>query len=1405
MVPISVNKCRVLAVVDTGSQATLASPQLCKMAGVTPSEHHKIKLRGIGDDMGIVASIAFQVPLFIGNGEYLWTVIVGDIREDFILGLDFLHEVGARLDFNHGFLQVFDSIIFAEFISSVDGRKVPLASVVVNEKTKIPALHCSDVICDVAERFSPDADLIIEPIPGNLPISFEPFVIKGAPHVPVLVANLSEHICSLPVGTIIGMARPVDEIRQLGSDSEDSLHVDGDNCHDVSLKRQVLSSSLGVPDLDPDLDPVPPGVAGGTIPCFPTVTLPVSASALQTETSSFPDLDFRFPGGVDVDNSCDVEGSRPPGGDPAVSSPDGLFPHEPLPEHLLQLYLRSLKNLEGEEGTSLRHLLIQYQDVFARHDFDLGEFRTIMHRIDTGDAAPVKHGLRRTPLGFQPQEEAHLQMMLDHGIIQPSSSAWAAAPVIVKKKDGNYRYCVDYRGLNELTRRDSFPLPLIEECLDALSDTAFFSTLDMASGYWQIVIDPRDRHKTAFITKYGLFEHVRLAMGLCNSPATYQRIMTYVLQNMLWKDALVYLDDIIVLGKSYFQHLQALEEIFQRFRSHNLKLKPKKCELLVTEVDFLGRRVGREGIGIQEAKIQSVLEWKVPETRTELESFLGFINYHREFIPHLSGTADVLYQLVKVTPAMERLKWTPIHQEAFDQLKRAMVVAPVLAYPNSTGTFILDVDASDIAVGAELLQLQDDVEQVIAYGSQSLSQAQRRYCTTRKELLSLVTFLNHFRFYLLGRYFLVRTDHNSLIWLMSFKNVEGQLARWLEAISQFDFRIVHRPGRAHGNADGLSRIPTDRCPHYQADIQVDQLPCGGCKYCTRMHQQWTRFEGFVDDVMPLVMRSATVVSEDGPEENPSLEIDWKTEQRNDPDIAIVIRWLTVPEIPTDNVLFLQSSSVKHLWRMRDQLVMQDQVLRYKWIDASCVEDRLLYVVPRQLRFKVMTLAHDNICAGHPGPEKMLHLVRRKYYWYGMVTDIKVFAQSCDNCTRGKKGNRTPRSPMKKYHSGEPMERVHLDILGPLTTSAQGNRYILVIIDQFTKWVELAALPEQSSQTVAKVFIEQFVCRLGCALHIFTDQGRNFEGHLFYQICELLQMAKSRTTPYRPSSNGQVERMNREILAKLRIYIGGQQQTWDKYLPFIGMAMRATVNKSTGFSPNMMMLGREVTLPLDLLSSSASAVPTDGPDPAEYVSHLRDTLEEVHTRARARIGAALESRKQLYDKQLSQGIYDVGDVVYLKNSAGKKGYSRKLQEIFKGPYLLIQKRSPWLYVVTNQRGQHQVVHHDRLRHCSDNNIPLWARRERRKLLEEPPAVEILEDSPPGLGDLFGEDLEEDPEIEENRPSVCVDIPDDPPSEEASDTTVAVPTVSKPCRSSGRKRRQPTWLRDFILDRGVTSPH
>ena len=257
----------------------------------------------------------------------------------------------------------------------------------------------------------------------------------------------------------------------------------------------------------------------------------------------------------------------------------GLAEDLAVPSHVQAAFDQSCENLTEAQSGQLASVLRQYGDVFACSEFDLGDFTEIEHEVDTGDAKPVKQGLRRTPICFAGEEEAHLKKMLDAGVIQESTSDWSSAPVLIRKRDGAVRWCIDYRALNDVTVKDVFPLPLVDDCLDTLAGTVWFSKLDANSAYWQVKIKESDRKKTAFITKYGLFEHVRMGFGLCNSPATYARCMNLVLRGLTWKTVMAFLDDVIVLGRTFEEHLANLEETLQRFRKYNLRLKPKKVRI----------------------------------------------------------------------------------------------------------------------------------------------------------------------------------------------------------------------------------------------------------------------------------------------------------------------------------------------------------------------------------------------------------------------------------------------------------------------------------------------------------------------------------------------------------------------------------------------------------------------------------------------------------------------------------------------------------------------------------------------------------------------------------------------------------------------------------------------------------
>ena len=942
-----------------------------------------------------------------------------------------------------------------------------------------------------------------------------------------------------------------------------------------------------------------------------------------------------------------------------------------------------------------------------------------------------------------------------------ASSEWASPPVLVRKKDGSWRYCIDFRAVNKETLKDAYPLPLIEECMDSLAGKKYFCTLDMNSGYWQIPVAKEYKEKTAFITRYGLYHFTRMPFGLSNSPATFQRAMHLVLSGLIWDIVIVYLDDINVMGSTFEETLENLDTVLQRFEKYGLKLKPPKCQLFIQEAKFLGRLANAEGIQITQEHVQTVQDWPLPKNRKELQQFLGFVNYHRSFVQGMAGMCAPLYEL---TGQKAEWKWSEKHTQAIERLKGVMTSPPVLGFPNSSDTFILDTDASDCAIGAALSQLQAGKEQPISYASKALNSKQQQYCTTRKELLAVVVFAQHYEHYLLGRSFIIRTDHASLTWLMRFKKIGGQLCHWLEYLTRFSYAIQHRCGEKHSNADGLSRIPHEvTCDYYESGKEVQSLPCGGCKYCTKMAADWIRYEEEVDDVLPLSMSHNDLLTARVPNRSRDAELgviepqgvsDLKAEfrdtqnpeiaevdaqirvvsmrappetqesnfiqqytpeelrqlQMKDADLRPLICWLESEERPRESDVLLQSASTRHFWLCRSQLKLKQGVLYYIWEEDK--SHRWLLVVPTGLKESLLQQCHDSKFGGHLGREKTLATLKQRFLWHGMATDVKLYVSTCCECHMGKHPNKRPKAPLQNFQAGCPGDRVHMDILGPFCESEAGNRYVLMIIDQFSRWLEMVALNIQDAETIAKAFFETYVVRFGVPFVIHTDQGRNFDSALMKAFCQLLEIVKTRTTPYRPSSNGQVERYNTMVLNFLLCFLRGRQRDWDKYLPVLGMNIRAMVNSSTGYTPNMMQLGHEVNMPVDVMFGM-SQLKEASESASAYLRALLRQFQEVHTEARANLKAAQHRQKRLYDINSKLQAFDVGDLVYRRNSVVKMGQSRKLNPLFTGPYLVVKVLSPYLYRVRDRK-KTLVLHHDRLKICEERAVPFWVRRRRHDL-------------------------------------------------------------------------------------------
>ncbi|GBO45434.1 Retrovirus-related Pol polyprotein from transposon 297 [Araneus ventricosus] len=597
-----------------------------------------------------------------------------------------------------------------------------------------------------------------------------------------------------------------------------------------------------------------------------------------------------------------------------------------------------LENLEGlneEQRTAVKELLQEFQNLFSTSDSDVGRCNMTQHRINIGNHPPIKQYPRRLPLAKKEEAKRLVKEMVDNRTIEESSGPWASPIVLVQKKDGSTRFCVDYRKLNEITIKDSYPLPRIDDTLDALNGSECFSTLDLQSGYWQVEIQPEDKEKTAFTTGQGLWQFKVMPFGLCNALATFERLMETVLRGLTSEACLVYLDDIIIVGRTFQEHLNNIHKVFQRLQKANLKLSPKKCRFFRNEVSYLGHIISADGFKTDPEKTKAVVDWPRPETVHDLRSFLGLCTYYRRFVRNFSAIARPLH---KLTEARSNFNWTEECEKSFNSLKQALTSSPILTYPRTDKEFILDTDASIEGIGAVLSQKIGNEECVIAYFSKSLGKPERN-CVTRKELLGIVKSIEHFHHYLYGRKFLLRTDHASLRWLLNFREPEGQIARWIQRLQEYDFEIQHRKGTSHGNADALSRRPVKRVTNI-ARMQ-------------RKSSEWKR-------TFP-----------------PILEKKLNSEDR-----------------PSWQEIAPKSPATKRYWALWDSLHLKDGVLYRKWESDDGSSCRWQLILPERRIQEVLRETHDSASGGHFGVMKTLSKTRERFYWDRLRADVEKWCREC---------------------------------------------------------------------------------------------------------------------------------------------------------------------------------------------------------------------------------------------------------------------------------------------------------------------------------------------------------------------------------------------------------------------------
>ncbi|KAK2894334.1 hypothetical protein Q8A73_016818, partial [Channa argus] len=931
----------------------------------------------------------------------------------------------------------------------------------------------------------------------------------------------------------------------------------------------------------------------------------------RTSAPEQPHRDHRSPAQAGQEGQQRHRGSRTARASVPQQPPPRAYapPSDETAAAVAELAQRSGGHLDAAQRQQLNRLLQDFVDIFAARDEDCTRTGLVQHHIDTADAPPIRLRPHRLLLVKRQAAQELIESMVANDIIEPTDSPWAAPMVMVRKKTGKWRLCVDYRRLNAVTKKDSYPLPRIDDALDYVAGSCWFSFLDLRSGYWQVELAPEARSKTAFTIEQGLWQFKVMPFGLCNAPATFERLMERVLKDIPRSRYVVYLDDLLVHAKGFEDAINNLAGVFMTIRQAGLRLNPAKCHLLARETQFLGHVVNEDGVTTDRAKVAAIKEWPQPTTTSELRSFLGLASYYRRF----KG---------------RRFEWSEACSRAFQRLKVDLSEAPVLAYPDPQQPFIVDTDASGVGIGAVLSQGGDTGERVVAYYSCSLSRPERNYCVTRRELLAVVLAVRHFRPYLLGTRFTLRTDHASLTWLLNFKQPEGQVARWLEILQEYDFDIQHRPGRQHGNADALSRRP----------CLLDE-----CRYCRRHEER------------ELGPSAAAVTTGEG---EPFSREQLQQHTEMDPVLAEVRSWLETQQRPEWPAISARRPEIKLLHSQWGSLELCDGILYRRCRAPGGGADRLQLLVPSALRAEVLRWVHGSAGAGHFGNSKTVRRLRQRFYWPGCRQDAELHVHCCDDCTAQKGPTQRSRGPLQQYLVGAPMERVGVDILGPFPTTEAGNRYILVAMDYFTKWPEAYAVPDQTATTAAQRLVEDMFSRFG----------------MFAEVCQRLGVRKTRTTPLHPQSDGLVERFNRTLATQLAILTSRHQKDWDQHLPLVLWAYRTAVQESSQCTPATLMFGRELRTPVDL----------GGPE-LDYLRRLKERLSVVHQLAQESQGDAGARQKRAYDGRCHGHPFSVGDNVWVYCPVRKRGLSPKLTSHWQGPGEILDRISEVVYRVRMREG------------------------------------------------------------------------------------------------------------------------
>ncbi|KAL0534799.1 hypothetical protein IC582_029093 [Cucumis melo] len=876
---------------------------------------------------------------------------------------------------------------------------------------------------------------------------------------------------------------------------------------------------------------------------------------------------------------------------------------------------------EADVSLSSELVVRDYPDVFPEELPGLPPHREVEFAIEL---EPGTVPISRAPYRMAPAElkelKVQLQELLDKGFIRPSVSPWGAPVLFVKKKDGWMRLCIDYRELNKVTVKNRYPLPRIDDLFDQLQGATVFSKIDLRSGYHQLRIKDEDVPKTAFRSRYGHYEFIVMSFGLTNAPAVFMDLMNRVFREFLDTFVIVFIDDILIYSKTEAEHEEHLRMVLQTLRDNKLYAKFSKCEFWLKQVSFLGHVVSKDGVSVDPAKIEAVTGWTRPSTVSEVRSFLGLAGYYRRFVENFSRIATPLTQLTrKGAPFV----WSKACEDSFQTLKQKLVTAPVLTVPDGSGSFVIYSDASKKGLGCVLMQQG----KVVAYASRQLKSHEQNYPTHDLELAAVVFALKIWRHYLYGEKIQIFTDHKSLKYFFTQKELNMRQRRWLELVKDYDCEILYHPGKANVVADALSRKVS-----HSAALITRQAP---------LHRDLERAEIAVS-VGAVTMQLAQLTVQ------PTLRQRIIDAQSNDPYLV-------------------EKRGLAEAGQTAEFSLSSEGGLLF--------ERRLCVPSVSAVKTELLSEAHSSPFSMHPGSTKMYQDLKRVYWWRNMKREVAEFVSKCLVCQQVKAPRQKPAGLLQPLSIPEwKWENVSMDFITGLPRTLRGFTVIWVVVDRLTKSAHF--VPGKSTYTASKwaqLYMSEIVRLHGVPVSIVSDRDARFTSKFWKGLQTAMGTRLDFSTAFHPLTDGQTERLNQVLEDMLRACALEFPGSWDSHLHLMEFAYNNSYQATIGMAPFEALYGKCCRSPV-----CWDEVGEQGLMGPELVQSTNEAIQKI----RSRMHTAQSRQKSYADVRRKDLEFEVGDKVFLK-VAPMRGVVRferrgKLSPRFVGPFEILERIGPVAY-------------------------------------------------------------------------------------------------------------------------------